>query len=267
MYLILSFYDYISFKTLLKKTPPLKIICPSAIVSYAFNFNLGALVGGLGFRMRIYNGWGISPKVIPMAALLSVVTTWVGYTFALSLSLLFGDIPEKAMRFLPSSATWPLGVLGLGLIAAYIIASAKEASFTIKSAKLIVPQTKLALVQVLISSAQWCLAATILFLLLTHFGSSLPWGQVFFTYLLASIGGVIARVPAGVGVIEAIFLKTLPGVPSSTMLAALLCFRAIYFLLPLALSLLGYLAIEVAQKSYKKEDTFLPGRKSDNYAR
>lgn len=271
IYLILSLYDYISFKTLLKTPPSLKIITPSAIVSYAFNFNLGAIVGGLGFRMRIYSGWGVSPKAIPLAALLSVVTTWVGYTFVLSLSLIFGEVPSKAMKFLPSFAPWALGALGLSLVTVYMVASFKEASFNIKSQQFIVPRPKLALLQIILSSLQWALASSVLYLLLNHFGAKLSWNHVFFTYLLASIGGVVARIPAGVGVIEAIFLKTLPG-QSSVMLAALLCFRAIYFLMPLLLSLPGYLIIEFLQKSRKeksekKTETFLPSRKKDGYAR
>ena len=140
-------------------------------------------------------------------------------------------------------------------------------AFTIKSAHFIVPKLKFAFIQIGISSLQWILAASVLYILHDHFGAGVPWVHVLFTYLLASIGGVVARIPAGVGVIEAIFLKTLPEAQASTMLAALLCFRAIYFLLPLLISVFGYLAIEFLQKSSKGTDTFLPSRKKDQYAR
>ena len=53
-------------------------------------------------------------------------------------------------------------------------------------------------------------------------------------YVLANTGVIASHVPGGVGVLESIVLSLLPG---ASVLAALLMFRVIYYLAPLALGL------------------------------
>ena len=55
--------------------------------------------------------------------------------------------------------------------------------------------------------------------------------------LVAAVAGVIAHVPAGLGVLEAVFIALLSHrVPQAELLAALLAYRALYYLVPLALA-------------------------------
>jgi glycosyltransferase 2 family protein len=65
--------------------------------------------------------------------------------------------------------------------------------------------------------------------------------------LLAAVAGVATHVPAGLGVIEAVFVACLGAELGSTrVLAALLSYRAVYYLVPLALALLGYAFAEAS---------------------
>src|SRR5688572_4723195 len=50
-----------------------------AFVSYAFNLNLGALVGGAGFRVRLYSRSGLRLADIGRVIAFSVATNWLGY--------------------------------------------------------------------------------------------------------------------------------------------------------------------------------------------
>ena len=52
--------------------------------------------------------------------------------------------------------------------------------------------------------------------------------------MLANTGVIASHVPGGIGVLESIVLSLLPG---ASVLAALLMFRVVYYLAPLALGL------------------------------
>ncbi|MNW09032.1 Inner membrane protein YbhN [compost metagenome] len=63
--------------------------------------------------------------------------------------------------------------------------------------------------------------------------------------LISSIAGVITHIPAGLGVLEAVFITLLyPQYSKGTLLAALIGYRALYFLLPLAIACVVFLLLE-----------------------
>jgi uncharacterized membrane protein YbhN (UPF0104 family) len=56
-------------------------------------------------------------------------------------------------------------------------------------------------------------------------------------FLLGQIASLVAQVPAGLGVFEAVMLWSLaPAIRTPAMVVALFGYRVIYFLLPLALA-------------------------------
>ena len=63
--------------------------------------------------------------------------------------------------------------------------------------------------------------------------------------LLAAVAAAVTHIPAGLGALEAIFLAMLgERVAQPELLAALLAYRAIYYLGPLLLAAIAYLAFE-----------------------
>jgi hypothetical protein len=100
----------------------------------------------------------------------------------------------------------------------------------------------MALLQLSMSSANWLLIAGVMFTLLEQ---KIAYPAVLGVLLVAAIAGVITHVPAGLGVLEAVFLALLSHHLSKTeLLAALLTYRAIYYLVPLACATLLYLLME-----------------------
>jgi glycosyltransferase 2 family protein len=60
------------------------------------------------------------------------------------------------------------------------------------------------------------------------------------------VAGVITHVPAGLGVLEAVFVALLAHqVAEAQLLAALLAYRGLYYLLPLVVATLAYFATEL----------------------
>ena len=61
------------------------------------------------------------------------------------------------------------------------------------------------------------------------------------TVLVAAVSGLVLRVPAGLGVLEAVGVLLLTGpLPRDTVLAALLAYRALYYFAPLLLATLAF---------------------------
>lgn len=106
------------------------------------------------------------------------------------------------------------------------------------------PQANLVLQQLLISALDILASAAVLWLLL-------PSGSVDFAvlatwYAIAIMLGILSHLPGGLGVFEAVMLFALGDhVPTGTLAAALLLYRAIYYFLPLALALVALAGYEL----------------------
>ncbi|MNJ70414.1 Inner membrane protein YbhN [compost metagenome] len=72
--------------------------------------------------------------------------------------------------------------------------------------------------------------------------------------LISCVAGVIAHVPAGLGVLETVFLALLQGqLGQGTLVAALLGYRTLYYLIPLLLALVAYLVLEKRAKAMRQQ--------------
>lgn len=220
----------------------------TTFVCYAFNLNLGSLIGGVGFRYRLYSRQGLDGGVITRVALLSMLTNWLGY------AMLAGALFWWRPLALPDK--WSLGTmaqqgLGMGLLLValgYLLACAllRQRSWSVRGTCVELPSARLALSQAVLSCANWLLMAAAIYFLLQQ---KIDFPTVLSVLLVAAIAGVITHVPAGLGVLEAVFVSLLsPRLPQQEVLAALLAYRAMYYLLPLVLATLAYLLMEARSK-------------------
>ena len=69
--------------------------------SYAFNLNLGSIVGGVGLRFRLYSRLGLRSGAITRVLSLSLLTNWLG--FMVLAGAVFALFP------LPLPAEWKIG--------------------------------------------------------------------------------------------------------------------------------------------------------------
>ena len=218
-------------------------------VSYAFNLNFGALVGGLAFRYRLYARLGLENGVIARVVGLSLVTNWLGYVVLAGAVFASGSIapPESfSIGQLPLRA---LGVALLAVAAAYLAACAwsTRRDFSLRGHAFTLPPLRMALAQLLRSIVNWLAVAALLYTLLQQ---ALPFQTVLGIFLVAAIAGVVAHVPAGLGVIEAVFIALAGAeVPRNDLLGALLAYRALYYLAPLAIAIATYLVLEGRTRS------------------
>ena len=207
-----------------------------AFVSYAFNLNLGSLVGAFAMRYRLYSRLGLTTPVITQVLGLSLLTNWLGYAFVAGTAFVLRP-PE-----LP--ATWELGSAGLRLLGGAMVVlalvyvgacfGARRREWTIRRQRLVLPSGPVALWQLGVSAGNWALIAGVMYLLLRH---HVAYAAVLSVLLIAAIAGVITHVPAGLGVLEAVFVALLAGPASQAdLIAALLAYRALYYLVPLGIA-------------------------------
>lgn len=76
---------------------------------------------------------------------------------------------------------------------------------------------------------------------------AVPYATTLAVLMAAAIAGVVTPIPAGLGVIEAVYLALLGGtVPQGRLMGAVLAYRALYYLVPLAIGIVLYVALERA---------------------
>ena len=204
-----------------------------SFMSYAFNLNLGALVGGVAFRYRLYSRLGLRAVTITQVLVLSLLTNWLGYFVLAGITLLLWPPALPAGWGLAYAALPLLGGALLLAAGGYVLACwlAKGRPWRWRAYELRPPSGRIALLQLLLATCSWAVIAGICWVLLQQ---RVAYPLVLGALLTAAVAGVITHVPAGLGVLEAVFVLLLaPYIAQGELLGALLAYRALYYLLPL----------------------------------
>jgi len=214
-------------------------------VSYAFNLNLGSLVGGVAFRYRLYSRLGLDNDTITRVLGFSMLTNWFGYLVVAGAAFCFWPLDLPADWKIGNGGLRILGASLLVLAAGYLALCAfgSEKTWHVRGHAWQPPRLRMALLQLAMSCANWCLMAGVVWLLLQQ---KVAYPEVLAVLLVGAVAGVITHVPAGLGVLEAVFVALLVHrLPQGQILAALIGYRALYYLAPLAIATVGYIAMEV----------------------
>jgi glycosyltransferase 2 family protein len=213
-------------------------------ISYAFNLNLGSWVGGIAFRYRLYSRLGLRTGTITRVMSLSMLANWMGYI------LLAGAVFTFMPPTLPD--TWDIGsgdLRWIGLVLLVIAAGylglcafSPKRVFFVRGHEIDLPSFPLALLQLCMGAANWLVMSGIIFILLQH---RIEFPAIVSVLLLAAIAGVITHIPGNLGVLEAVFVALLSDLmPKPELLAGLVAYRVLYYLLPLAAATLGFVTLE-----------------------
>lgn len=215
-----------------------------AATSYAFALNLGALVGGAGFRFRMYTHSGLRPSAVARVIGFSIASNWLGYIALAGAVFAAGAVVPPPQWGFGGVVLRLAGVAMLLLALAWLAACARwqGRSFHVRGHFFRMPSLALGALQMGLAALNWSLMATILFVLL---GGEPAWPLVLATLLLAAVASAMVHIPAGIGVLEAVFVAVLGTLaPEPRLLAAVLAYRAAYYLFPLLLALAFYAAFE-----------------------
>ncbi|ABE41991.1 lysylphosphatidylglycerol synthase domain-containing protein [Polaromonas sp. JS666] len=229
-------------------TLPAPTVMLVTFISYAFNLNLGSLVGGVAFRFRLYSRLGLPTGVITRIMSLSMLSNWMGY-------LLLGGL-IFSLRPPAVPADWGIDTAHLRLIGFALLAGAagylgvcvfsRQRVFWLRGHEIDLPSVRLAGLQLVMGATNWLVMSGIIFILLQH---RIEFSAVVSVLLLAAIAGVITHIPGNLGVLEAVFVALLSHqMARHELLAALVAYRVIYYLMPLGIATVAYLIIETRAK-------------------
>ncbi|MGN8248242.1 lysylphosphatidylglycerol synthase domain-containing protein [Pseudomonas sp. SMV7] len=252
-FLIFASYDLLA-RTYTGHSLPARQVLPVAFVCYAFNLNFTTWVGGVALRYRLYSRLGLDTPTITRILTLGLLTNWMGYM------LLAGGVFALRLVELPSS--WPVGTGGLQLIGfvllaitvAYLLACglAKKRTWQWRDHELTLPSLRLASCQVALGASNWAVMALLIDWLLPD---QAFYPAVLGVLLISCVAGVVAHIPAGLGVLETVFLGLLHGqFGQGSLVAALLAYRTLYYLIPLVLAVITYLVLEKRAKAMRRRE-------------
>jgi uncharacterized membrane protein YbhN (UPF0104 family) len=239
-YLALTGYDGLALRHLRIKVP-YRLTALASFASYAISFTLGfPLITGAAVRYWIYGPAGLSAGKVASLTAIASITFWLGMGLIVGVGFLGEAQAIGELNHFNALANQLIGLGVIGALVAYLIwVGARRWRARSVIFNLALPGPLLTLGQMVLGVIDVCSAAGVLYVLLPK-GHGLAFLTFCALYSFACMLGIASNAPGGLGVFEATMLKGVGG-SSESLLASLLLFRAIYYLIPFifAMALLG----------------------------
>lgn len=237
-YTVLTLYDILALRYLNREIPILSAAV-TAFMAFAVGHNvgLGALSGGT-VRYRMYSLLGLSSSDIARVIVFVAMTFFLGGSLLLGVAISLMPAEKSAIIHLPSPVLHITGGILVMLPLVYVATTLfLRRPFELGNWQVRPPRLSISLGQLAVSMADLVLACATLYVLLAP---HLEMGPVSFlgVYLLAVGAGIISSLPGGLGVFEAVLFAALPQVDRGILLATILLYRLLYYVVPLVLALL-----------------------------
>jgi uncharacterized membrane protein YbhN (UPF0104 family) len=240
----LTFYDLFALRTIGKKHVPYRIAALSSFTSYVIGHNIGATVfTGGAIRFRIYSDYGLSAIDVAKICFLSGLTFWLGNLFVLGIGMAWHPWAASAMDLLPPSVNRLIALGCLAGIAAYLVwifTGKGRRQLGQHGWKVFLPSARLTLVQISIGVADLGFCALAFYLLMPVY-PDVDFVSVAVVFILATLLGFASHAPGSLGVFDAAMLVALPQFTREHLVATLLLYRMLYFVIPfmIAITILG----------------------------
>jgi hypothetical protein len=238
-YFTLTFYDLFALRTIGRRDVPWRVAALAGFTSYSIGHNVGAsAVTGGAVRYRIYSSHGLSAAEVARLCFIAGLTFWLGNVAILGLGIAWQPEAATALNRLPPWINRTLAVAALAGLAVWVVwvwSKPREIGRGAISAPL--PKGPLTLLQVAIGIADLGFCALAMWVLMPH----TPWvdfDTVLVVFVAATLLGFASHSPGGIGVFDAAMMVALPMFDKEELLAALLLFRLLYYIIPFALSLM-----------------------------
>ncbi|WP_227429077.1 UPF0104 family protein [Psychrobacter sp. I-STPA6b] len=261
-YLILTLYDAIALKHMGSRLPFRKIAFTS-FTAYAIGHTIGlAVLSASGVRYRMYRVSGVQPEHIANVIWLVSMAFTFGISTLVALSLAFnpdalivmlGQLDEhlaSASAGIPSFMRERAVIQGMGIamlvaILSIIVWSGKSGRHVkIRGWRFDLPPSWMLIQQIVISIIDLASVAFVLYLLLPQ-TADISFIMVFSAFIQSMILAILSHVPGGLGVFEVTMIASLPQVDKPYLLAVLLLFRLLYYILPFLLAVLFFIIHEI----------------------
>ena len=246
-YAALTGYDLLAFAYIGNPLSRWRV-AGASFLAYAVANSVGfAMFSGAAVRYRFYTRWGVTAQELSRIVFSYSVTFWLGLLALGGISLVASPLPG-AHELPAHELVAPVGWLLLLTSVAYLVAVVvRREPIRVGKFELPLPSPRIGFAQLGVSAMDWALAAAVLYVLLPQ--SDLSFLGLLGAFLAAQLLGLASHVPGGVGVFEGLMVLLLkPFLSSGQLLPALVVYRAIYYLLPLAMALVVLVVDELRQR-------------------
>lgn len=260
----LTFYDFFALRTIGKKHVPYRIAALSSFTSYSIGHNIGATVfTGGAIRFRIYSDYGLNAIDVAKICFISGLTFWLGNTFVLGIGMAVHPSAASTMDQLPDAINRLIGVGGIVAICAYLTWLAlgnNRRELGQNGWKVVLPSARVTLLQILIGVVDLGFCALAMYLLVPA-QPHIDFMSLAVVFILATLLGFASHAPGSIGVFDAAMLVALPQFGREELLATLLVFRVLYFVIPfsIAISIMGtrefWLSVVVPWQERRRPNT------------
>jgi glycosyltransferase 2 family protein len=233
-YLTLSFYDVLALRAIGRKAIPCRTAALASFTSYTIGHNLGATVLTAGvIRYRLYSAWRLRVAEIGAIAFITSLTYWLGNAFVLGCGLLYAPEAGGALDRLPVAVNRLIGIAMLLALTGYFAWLLRGPRRVGRAGwRIVVPGPSAMLLQIVIASLDLVFGAAAMYVLLP-LQPAIDFPHLLTIMVAAMLIGVVSHAPGSLGVIEATMFLGLPQFNKEALLASLLTFRIVYFVLPL----------------------------------
>ena len=240
----LTFYDFFALRTIGVRHVPYRIAALSSFASYSIGHNIGATVfTGGAIRFRIYSDYGLNAIDVAQICFLSGLTFWLGNTFVLGIGMAWHPEAASAMDQLPAAINRLIACAGIVAIVSYLgwlTLGENRRELGQNGWKVVLPSARLTLVQIMIGVVDLGFCALAMYLLVPV-QPGIDFMSLAVVFILATLLGFASHAPGSIGVFDAAMLVALPQFGREQLLATLVVFRVLYFVIPfgIAISIMG----------------------------
>ncbi len=237
-YFTLTFYDLFALHTIGAHHVPYRVAAMAGFTSYSVGHNLGATVfTGGAVRYRVYSAWGLTAIDVAKICFIAGLTFWLGNATVLGLGIAYEPQAATAIDQLPPWLNRIIALVALGVLAGYVAWGwvkprvIGRADWTVK-----LPGGPLTLLQIVIGIIDLACCALAMYVLLPD-APHIAFIKLAVIFVAATLLGFASHSPGGLGVFDAAMLVALIEFNKEQLLAGLLLFRLLYYIIPFALSL------------------------------
>jgi uncharacterized membrane protein YbhN (UPF0104 family) len=237
-YLTLTFYDLFALRTIGRTDVPYRVAALSGFTSYAVGHNVGASVfSGGAVRYRIYSTWGLSVIDVTKICFVAGLTFWLGNATVLGLGILYAPQAARALDQLPPWGNRLFALVLLAMLCAYVVwVWVKPRVIGRDGWQVTLPGGPLTLLQIAIGIVDLGCCAAAMYMLVPD-EPNLGFVTVALIFVAATLLGFASHAPGGLGVFDATMMVALWQFDKEDLLAGLLLFRLLYYIIPFVISL------------------------------
>ena len=238
-YFTLTFYDLFALRTIGATHVPYRIAALAGFTSYSVGHNVGATVfTGGAVRYRIYSAWELTAFDVAKICFIAGLTFWLGNATVLGLGIAYEPEAASAIDQLPPWFNRLIALAALAVLAGYVAwvwikpRVIGSAGWTVT-----LPGGPFTLLQIAIGIVDLACCALAMYVLLPD-APQIDFVRLAVVFVSATLLGFASHSPGGLGVFDAAMLVALIEYDKEQLVAGLLLFRLLYYIVPFALSLL-----------------------------